>query len=196
MPLQVFDMAIEAGAEDVQPVEDGEGLPDGYKVRCTPPAPPPPPPLSQNPHQATAQRMSILDRSGGRSTHTDATIQCLQPAAALSSRKCLSQVISSLESFGEVRDLLTEKGLDIDQEESGLIWAPVASVEVRTTVCTPVEPPDPNTAGMHARICSANSDPLPPPPPPLCFSPGALSHIFSNCWTLSAVPPGHTLFTL
>mmetsp|Transcript_2568 Transcript_2568/g.7278 ORF Transcript_2568/g.7278 Transcript_2568/m.7278 type:complete len:83 (-) Transcript_2568:132-380(-) len=40
------------------------------------------------------------------------------------------KVISSLEHFGEVRNVLTEKGLNIDQEESGLIWAPVATVEV------------------------------------------------------------------
>ena len=30
--LQIFDLAIEAGADDVQPVEGEDGTPDGYKV--------------------------------------------------------------------------------------------------------------------------------------------------------------------
>lgn len=67
---EIFDLAIEAGAEDVQPVEDEQGLPDGYKV------------------------------------------------------------ISTLEQFGEVRDALTAAGMDINQEDTGLVFAPMAPVEV------------------------------------------------------------------
>lgn len=40
------------------------------------------------------------------------------------------QVITTLESFGEVRSALTDAGVDINQEESGLVWAPLAGVEV------------------------------------------------------------------
>uniref|UniRef100_A0A061R912 Duf28-domain-containing protein n=1 Tax=Tetraselmis sp. GSL018 TaxID=582737 RepID=A0A061R912_9CHLO len=67
---KIFDLAIEAGADDVQPAEDGDGMPDGYRV------------------------------------------------------------ISSLESFGEVRAALTDAGVDVSQEDSGLVWAPLATVEV------------------------------------------------------------------
>jgi len=67
---EIFDLAIEAGAEDVKPVEDAEGMPDGY------------------------------------------------------------QVITALENFGEVRDALTEAGVDISQEDTGLVYSPLAPVEV------------------------------------------------------------------
>jgi hypothetical protein len=41
------------------------------------------------------------------------------------------KVISTLEQFGEVRDALTAAGMDINQEDTGLVFAPMAPVEVR-----------------------------------------------------------------